>query len=138
MYMQRATAEGLLRRNEPQDKRPFVLSRSFYSGSQRWGAIWTGDNEARWDHLEASIPMLLGLGLCGITFSGADVGGFLGKGGGYGDPDAELFTRWFAVGAYTPFFRGHAHHDSARREPWTFGEEAAAQPAPSYYGRVSS
>ena len=35
MYMQRATAEGLLKRNDPQDKRPFVLSRSFYSGSQR-------------------------------------------------------------------------------------------------------
>ena len=45
------------------------------------------------------MPMLLSLGLCGITFSGADVGGFLGKGGGYGDPDAELFTRWFQAGA---------------------------------------
>jgi len=67
--------------------------------------------------------MLLTLGLCGITFSGADVGGFLGKGGGYGDPDAELFTRWFQAGAYQPFFRGHAHHDSKRREPWTFNDE---------------
>jgi len=123
MYMQRATAEGLLQRNEKRDKRPFVLSRSFYAGSQRWGAIWTGDNACKWDHLVASVPMLLTLGLCGITFSGADVGGFLGKGGGYGDPDAELFTRWFEAGAYTPFFRGHAHHDSARREPWTFGDE---------------
>jgi hypothetical protein len=27
------------------------------------------------------------------------------------------------AGAYTPFFRGHAHHDSKRREPWMFGEE---------------
>jgi alpha 1,3-glucosidase len=122
MYMAQATSMGLLRRNEPQDKRPFVLSRSFYAGSQRWGAIWTGDNACKWSHLEAALPMLLTLGLCGITFSGADVGGFLGKGGGYGDPDAELFTRWFQAGAYQPFFRGHAHHDSARREPWTFDE----------------
>jgi len=127
MYMQRATAEGLLKRNEEQDKRPFVLSRSFYAGTQRWGAIWTGDNACKWDHLVASVPMLLALGLCGITFSGADVGGFLGKGGGYGDPDYELFTRWFETGAYTPFFRGHAHHESARREPWTFGEETTAR-----------
>jgi len=122
MYMQQATAEGLLQRNPAQDKRPFVLSRSFYAGSQRWGAIWTGDNACLWSHLEAAMPMLLTLGLCGITFSGADVGGFLGKGGGYGDPDAELFTRWFQAGAYQPFFRGHAHHDSKRREPWTFDE----------------
>jgi len=123
MYMHQATATGLLRRNPAQDKRPFVLSRSFYAGSQRWGAIWTGDNACKWSHLEAAMPMLLSLGICGITFSGADVGGFLGKGGGYPDPDAELFTRWFAAGAYQPFFRGHAHHDSARREPWTFNEE---------------
>jgi alpha 1,3-glucosidase len=27
------------------------------------------------------------------------------------------------AGAYQPFFRGHAHHDSKRREPWVFGEE---------------
>ena len=122
MYMHQATAMGLLRRNAAQDKRPFVLSRSFHAGSQRWGAIWTGDNACRWDHMEASVPMLLSLGLCGITFSGADVGGFLGKGGGYDDPDAELFTRWFQVGSYQPFFRGHAHHDSTRREPWTWDE----------------
>jgi len=122
MYMQQATATGLLRRNAQQDKRPFVLSRSFYAGSQRWGAIWTGDNACKWDHLEVAMPMLLSLGLCGITFSGADVGGFLGKGGGYGDPDAELFTRWFQAGSYQPFFRGHAHHDSVRREPWTWDD----------------
>lgn len=85
-----------------QDKRPFVLSRSFYAGSQRWGAIWTGDNACLWSHLEAAVPMLLTLGICGITFSGADVGGFLGKGGGYGDPDAELFTRWFQASGSTP------------------------------------
>ncbi len=36
--------------------------------------------------------------------------------------DAELFTRWFQAGAYQPFFRGHAHHDSARREPWTWDD----------------
>ena len=49
MYMQQATATGLLRRNADQNKRPFVLSRSFYAGSQRWGAIWTGDNACKWD-----------------------------------------------------------------------------------------
>lgn len=27
--------------------RPFVLSRAFYAGSQRYGAIWTGDNKVQ-------------------------------------------------------------------------------------------
>jgi alpha 1,3-glucosidase len=53
--------------------------------------IWTGDNAADWDHLRVSLPMLLTLGLSGLTFSGADVGGF------FGNPDAELMVRWYQV-----------------------------------------
>ncbi len=32
--------------------RPFVLSRAFFAGSQRFGAIWTGDNFANWESLK--------------------------------------------------------------------------------------
>jgi len=116
MYMHRATSEGLVKRNEGANARPMVLSRSFYAGSQRWGPIWTGDNVADWGHLAISMPMMLSLGLAGLTFTGADVGGF------FGNPDAELVLRWQQAGAYQPWFRGHAHHDSKRREPWVFGE----------------
>jgi len=116
MYFHRATAEGLQLRDAAKNKRPFVLSRAFYAGSQRWGAIWTGDNAARWDHLQAAAPMLLSISVCGLSFAGADAGGF------FGNPDAELMTRWIQAAAYTPFFRGHAHHDARRREPWSFGE----------------
>ncbi|GJR39133.1 pleiotropic drug resistance protein 1-like protein [Tanacetum coccineum] len=42
--------------------------------TQRYGTVWTGDNTAEWEQLRVSIPMLLTLGLTGITFSGADVG----------------------------------------------------------------
>lgn len=116
LYMQRATAEGLTLRDPKKELRPFVLSRAFWAGSQRFGAIWTGDNQATWEHLKVAAPMLLSIGLAGLSFCGADVGGF------FGEPDAELFTRWFQAGAFTPFFRGHAHHDTRRREPWLFGE----------------
>eukprot|EP01127_Copromyxa_protea_P000567 TRINITY_DN10485_c0_g1_i1.p1 TRINITY_DN10485_c0_g1~~TRINITY_DN10485_c0_g1_i1.p1 ORF type:complete len:926 (+),score=200.54 TRINITY_DN10485_c0_g1_i1:399-2780(+) len=116
MMMHRATAEALVKRNEGHNKRPFVLSRAFYAGSQRWGAIWTGDNTASWEHMVASVPMLLSMNLGGISFSGADVGGF------FGNPDPELLLRWYQVGAFQPFFRGHAHIDTKRREPWVFGE----------------
>jgi alpha 1,3-glucosidase len=95
-----ATADGIKRRN---NERPFVLSRAFFAGTQRVGPIWTGDNKADWDHLRVSIPMVLTLGLTGLTFSGADVGGF------FENPDAELMTRWYQLGIYYPFFRGHAH-----------------------------
>jgi alpha 1,3-glucosidase len=118
MLFHRATAEGQIKRNKPsQDVRPFVLSRSFFAGTQRYGAIWTGDNTAEWSHLVVAAPMLLSLNAAALSFVGADVGGF------FGNPDAELFTRWMQAGAYQPFFRGHAHHDSRRREPWMFDEE---------------
>lgn len=119
-YFHMATANGLLKRGNGKD-RPFVLSRAFFAGSQRHGAVWTGDNTADWEHLRSSVPMILTLGLTGMSFSGADIGGF------FGNPDStELLVRWYQLGAYYPFFRGHAHHDTKRREPWLFGEHNTA------------
>ena len=109
-----ATYEALLARDSP-SKRPFVLTRSFYSGSQRVGAMWTGDNQASWPHLAASVPMLLSMNIAGFPFAGADVGGF------FGNPSKELLTRWYQAGAFYPFFRAHAHIDTRRREPYLAG-----------------
>lgn len=79
-----------------------VLTRSFYAGSQRYGAMcagvqrraiskqkvlavfeprlplacfcrWTGDNFANWEHYRISVPMLLSLAISGFSFVGADV-----------------------------------------------------------------
>ncbi|KAK7208183.1 putative alpha glucosidase II, alpha subunit [Myxozyma melibiosi] len=109
-----ATVQALQARQPRQ--RPFVLTRSFYSGSQRLGAVWTGDNAAKWEYLQVALPMILSHGVAGFGFVGADVGGF------FGNPTTELLTRWYQAGAFYPFFRGHAHIESKRREPWLFGE----------------
>ena len=58
--------------------------------------------------------MLLTLSTAGIPHVGADVGGF------FGNPDEELLVRWYQAGAFQPFFRGHSHQDTKRREPWLF------------------
>ncbi|XP_049637465.1 neutral alpha-glucosidase C [Suncus etruscus] len=115
-YQQMATAEGLIQRSKGRE-RPFVLTRSFFAGSQKYGAVWTGDNRAEWSYLKISIPMLLTLSITGISFCGADVGGFIGN------PEVELLVRWYQAGAYQPFFRGHATKDTKRREPWLFGQK---------------
>uniref|UniRef100_A0A2K6E814 Neutral alpha-glucosidase AB n=1 Tax=Macaca nemestrina TaxID=9545 RepID=A0A2K6E814_MACNE len=111
LYVHMATADGLRQRSGGME-RPFVLARAFFAGSQRFGAVWTGDNTAEWDHLKISIPMCLSLGLVGLSFCGADVGGF------FKNPEPELLVRWYQMGAYQPFFRAHAHLDTGRREPW--------------------
>jgi alpha 1,3-glucosidase len=107
----------------PHDKltRPFILTRSFFSGSQRYAAMWTGDNAADWGHLRKSIPMLLTLSLSNYIFVGADVGGF------FNNPSTELLVRWYQAAIFTPFLRGHAHLETKRREPWLFGEENTAR-----------
>jgi alpha-glucosidase (family GH31 glycosyl hydrolase) len=46
----------------------------------------------------------------------ADVGGF------FGNPQPEMLVRWYWVGAFSPFFRAHAHLDSKRREPYLLDE----------------
>ena len=111
-----ATYNALVHRDPKSPRRPFVLTRSFFAGSQRTGAMWTGDNEAKWDHLAASIPMVLAMNIAGYPFAGADVGGF------FGNPSKELQTRWYQAGIFYPFFRGHAHIDTRRREPYLAGE----------------
>eukprot|EP00158_Paraphelidium_tribonemae_P008381 Partr_v1_DN28567_c0_g2_i1_m72816 putative Glucosidase, alpha len=133
MYLHRATYGGHFLRSLPSNEhrkwtnrqslaqgpgphRPFILSRAFFAGTQRYGAIWTGDNMGKWDHLESSAPMLLTVGVSGIGFCGVDVGGF------FHDPSPELLTRWYQAGIHYPFFRAHAHLDTKRREPWLLGE----------------
>lgn len=93
-------------------ERPFILTRSFFAGTHRYAAMWTGDNDATWEHLQSSVPMLLSLSVCGYSFVGADVGGF------FRNPTPELFDRWYQNAIFQPFFRSHAHHESPRREPY--------------------
>ncbi len=97
-------------------KRWFILSRSGFAGIQKYSAVWTGDNESDWGHMAASIPMILNLGLSGIPFAGADVGGFSD------DADPEMLVRWTQLGAFYPLFRNHSSKGTRRQEPWVFGE----------------
>ena len=71
-------------------ERPFLLSRSFFVGSARYGALWTGDNTGTWEHLRLSFAMVLTIALSGHSFAGADVGGF------FGAPTPLLLARWCA------------------------------------------
>lgn len=113
--MVKASREGIMKAR-PQN-RPFILTRSNFLGGQRFAATWTGDNASWKSHMTMSVPMILTLGLSGQPFSGADVGGFLFN------PDADLFGRWMALGAFYPFSRGHACAGTINKEPWAFGQK---------------
>lgn len=111
--MTRSTYEGWKRLS---GKRPFVLTRACYCGSQRYTAAWTGDNHSIWSHLRLGVVQLCNLGLSGMAFCGTDVGGF------GSDTTPELLTRWVQVGCFSPFFRNHSAKGTKNQEPWRFGE----------------
>lgn len=113
--MARATYEGT--RTLLKGKRPFNLTRSAFSGIQRYAAVWTGDNVANDEHMMLGIRLLNSMGLTGIPFCGYDAGGFVG------DANPKLFARWISLAAFSPFFRGHSMVNSRDSEPWSFGEE---------------
>ncbi|MFG2881102.1 glycoside hydrolase family 31 protein [Streptomyces sp. NPDC048297] len=115
LCMARAGYEGL--RGLSPEERPFVFSRSGWAGMQRYGGTWSGDVATGWPGLRASLSLVLGLGLCGVPYSGPDVGGFDGS------PSPEMYLRWFQLGAYLPLFRTHASLRAGRREPWEFGPQ---------------
>jgi len=116
LQMAAAGYNGLL--NITGGERPFILSRSGWAGIQKYAFVWTGDTESSWKELRQTIPTILNLGLSGIPFSGADIGGFSGN------PSEELFIRWFQLSSLFPFFRNHSAKGTRRREPWTFSENA--------------
>ena len=115
LMMARASREALDKLRP--EERSFVLTRSGYAGVQKYSAVWTGDNHSLWEHLEMSLPMLCNLGLSGVPFVGADIGGFASN------ATPELFARWMQVGMLYPFMRGHSVIASKRHEPWEFGTE---------------
>jgi oligosaccharide 4-alpha-D-glucosyltransferase len=104
------------------DERPFVMMRSGFLGSQRYGMIpWTGDVDRSWDGLKPQVELALQMSLFGLAYIHSDLGGFAG-----GEQfDAELYTRWMQYGVFQPVYRPHAQdhiapepvfHDDATQE----------------------
>ncbi len=113
-FMSKATFEGL---KEQTGKRPFVITRACYAGTQKYSTVWTGDNQSLWSHLQMMVPQLCNLGMSGFAFCGTDVGGF------GADCTPELMSRWIEAAAFSPLYRNHAAKGSKKQEPWRFGEE---------------
>ena len=113
--MARATYEGVKRFAYP--KRPFIITRSAYSGAQRYTSSWTGDNVASWEHLWIANIQAQRMSMSGMGFTGSDIGGFAEQ------PSAELYARWIQLGVFHPFCRTHSSGDHGDQEPWSFNEE---------------
>ncbi|SFU55608.1 alpha-glucosidase [Pustulibacterium marinum] len=115
MQMSRATYEGVKKFAYP--KRPFVITRAAYSGTQRFTSFWTGDNVANWEHLWLATVQVQRMCISGMSFVGTDIGGFAEQ------PTGELYARWIQLGVFHPFCRTHSSGDHGEQEPWSFDED---------------
>ncbi len=118
MQMVRATYEGVKKHVFP--KRPFVITRAAYAGTQRYSCTWTGDNVATWEHLWIANVQVQRMCMSGYSFVGSDIGGFAEQ------PNGELFARWVQLGVFHPFCRVHSSGDHGDQEPWSFDDEVTA------------
>lgn len=116
MQMARATYEGVKKHGD--NKRGLVITRSGYSGLQRFSSVWTGDNIATWQHIWLANVQCQRLAISGVSYAGSDIGGFIGQ------PTPEMFVRWIQLGIFHPFCRVHSSQDDGDQEPWSFGTEA--------------
>lgn len=91
-------------------QRAFILMRSGFAGSQRYGMIpWTGDVSRSWDGLKPQVELSLQMSLLGLAYTHSDLGGFAG-----GEQfDKEMYIRWLQYGVFQPIYRPHAQDNIA-------------------------
>jgi oligosaccharide 4-alpha-D-glucosyltransferase len=92
------------------NERPFILMRSGFAGSQRYGMIpWTGDVNRTWGGLKPQVELSLQMGLLGMGYTHSDLGGFAG-----GETfNKEMYIRWLQYGVFQPIYRPHGQDNIA-------------------------
>ncbi|QGR19827.1 alpha-glucosidase MalA [Stygiolobus azoricus] len=95
----------------------FILSRSGYSGIQKYAFVWTGDSTPSWDQLKLQLQLVLGLSISGIPYVGIDIGGFLGRDLKEIDNSPEMLLKQFQISLFFPLFRTHKAKDGIDTEP---------------------
>ncbi|MEO5373455.1 MAG: DUF5110 domain-containing protein [Alphaproteobacteria bacterium] len=104
----RSIYDGYVRKNSMVNRRPFIVTRSGTSGTQRWGAaMWSGDIGSNLQLLASHQNAQMHMSMSGIDYYGSDIGGFRREGMPYNENHSgklqyqdELFTQWFANGAW--------------------------------------
>src|SRR5207237_9479432 len=94
--------------------RVFILTRSAFTGSQKYAAAtWSGDISSRWHDMKNQISAGVNFSMSGIPYWTMDIGGFAVE-NRFERPNAqdleewsELQTRWYQFGAFVPLFRSH-------------------------------
>ena len=103
------------------NKRVFTLTRSAFTGQQRYAALsWSGDTMASYKMLAEQVAGGLNVCMAGQPYWTQDIGGFFVRyPGRERNPEfRELFARWNQFGIFNPIYR--IHGTDVEREPYIF------------------
>lgn len=117
--------------SQNEETRPFLLTRSGFTGSHRYASPWTGDTESDWKAMSEQLRLGLGLSMSGFSYWGFDIGGF------YNSFSDDMYKRWVELATFAPVHRFHyanwsnnndnGHGNEAYveigKEPWNYGCE---------------
>jgi alpha-glucosidase (family GH31 glycosyl hydrolase) len=98
-------------------RRPLTFSRYAGLGSHRYPVGFSGDTIATWASLAFQPYFTATAANVGYFWWSHDIGGHLG-----GAKDAELATRWYQFGTFSPINRLHSSNSAFNsKEPWRYG-----------------
>ena len=95
-------------------KRAFLVSRSTFPGSGKFGGHQTGPNNSTFESMMQSVDGVLNFNMFGVAMTGAYVCGH--------DSNAtdDLCARWYQLAAFQPLLRNHNTKGTVAQEPWAF------------------
>jgi alpha-glucosidase (family GH31 glycosyl hydrolase) len=99
--------------------RGVLFGRSGWSGQQRLGMLWGGDQASDFWSLRALVTATLTAAASGFSNWSHDVGGYLGQRLIERCPK-ELLLRWVQFGCFTPLMQSHGRF---AQEPWGYDRE---------------
>jgi len=95
--------------------RGYVWSVGGWAGTQRYSAVWSGDQSGNWEYIRFHIPTLIGAGLSGIPYATGDVDGIFGG-------SAKTYVRDLQWKAFTPILMNMSGWAAKDKQPWVWGE----------------
>ncbi|WOO41787.1 TIM-barrel domain-containing protein [Rubellicoccus peritrichatus] len=109
-YYQKASLDAF----EGSGRPGVTFARSASASCAGLSCFWAGDQNATWQSLEQLMKAGLSAALSGFSYYSHDIGAYIGE------PDKELYVRWFQIGAFSPIMQWHG---IGPREPWLLDDE---------------
>ncbi|MFD9633902.1 NPCBM/NEW2 domain-containing protein [Streptomyces violascens] len=97
------------------DARGFTWAPESWSGAQRCGVQWSGDQSGSWDYIRWQIPTYAGASMSGLAYTSGDIDGIFG-----GSP--KTYTRDLQWKSFLPAVMTMDGWAASDKQPYQYGE----------------